>query len=869
MSNNLLIVPSEKPSSLLMVPVTAVKEDLITKTDELIYVPIATKNTYGVVKIGEGLHILNGVLTIDPSGESLNTKVDKFQGIENEGKVLLVDEDGYVSLGYAEGSVDVFSNGVSAVDDAGVLDFSSNFIISEENGKAKISLTGIPEKLSDLDLDLDIAYRLDIANHNTDPNSHLDIRGKLLEVEAVAKGRSQAISYDNYMYMINAFNALPINEYSVGQSVYIGTLNVPDLWISKVEDTSETYVYTSDEAIINLLNTNGNIRVGYYVLSPLETEKVDLTDYVTLDTIQTVSGIKTFTEQIGLLNAAEGEADFIKHINNNFLITSHDGKSLLNIDEQLEKIYSFNKELATKEYVDEIAEESGVSDYPDLTNLPVINTNNSTTLSVNSNETIEGTLNLHKVSKTGLLSDLIEDNNHRVVTDTEKATWNSKLGANALLGIEGDVDTLKTKTLLLEDSYNELYADISDLETNKVDKTTTVNGKALSGNIELNAGDVNALPNTTKYGASLSLSIDNTTYVVTAQLKDQNGNNLGTAQTIDLPLESVVVSGSYDKTTKEVILTLKDGSTIKFSVADLVSGLVSQVDLDSLEVIVEGLETRVINIENKNTEQDTEISNLKTSKQATLVSGTNIKTINGETILGSGNIEIAGGGSALYDTTGQNTDGAMTQKSVTDELNKKISKSTTATANNIAMFDANGELQDSGIIADTDAAGIRSAYGNLIKAEDTDDAVGVTKVGNVSHKIWLHGVDERPQYNNGSSVRYLAKVEDLNNLSMLQGSTVTASATDWIADAGNWFTAPENGIAYIRIKGNSNGYLGFHLLNESGQQDLAYNTQYLDTAYGAMYNAVFLMKKGQRIYCYENYAGYSWGGLYFIASQRI
>lgn len=353
MSNNLLIVPSEKPSSLLMVPVTAVKEDLITKTDELIYVPIATKNTYGVVKIGEGLHILNGVLTIDPSGESLNTKVDKFQGIENEGKVLLVDEDGYVSLGYAEGSVDVFSNGVSAVDDAGILDFSSNFIISEENGKAKISLTGIPEKLSDLDLDLDIAYRLDIANHNTDPNSHLDIRGKLLEVEAVAKGRSQAISYDNYMYMINAFNTLPINEYSVGQSVYIGTLNVPDLWISKVEDTSETYAYSSDEAIIQLLKTNGNIRVGYYVLSPLETEKVDLTDYLTLDTIQTVSGIKTFTEQIGLLNAAEGEADFIKHINNNFLITSHDGKSLLNIDEQLEKIYSFNKELATKEYVDE------------------------------------------------------------------------------------------------------------------------------------------------------------------------------------------------------------------------------------------------------------------------------------------------------------------------------------------------------------------------------------------------------------------------------------------------------------------------------------------------------------------------------------
>ena len=48
---------------------------------------------------------------------------------------------------------------------------------------------------------------------------------------------------------------------------------------------------------------------------------------------------------------------------------------------------------------------------------------------------------------------------------------------------------------------------------------------------------------------------------------------MGTAQTIDLPLESVVVSGSYDSATKKVVLTLKDGSTIDFSIADLVSGL--------------------------------------------------------------------------------------------------------------------------------------------------------------------------------------------------------------------------------------------------------------------------------------------------------
>ena len=91
------------------------------------------------------------------------------------------------------------------------------------------------------------------------------------------------------------------------------------------------------------------------------------------------------------------------------------------------------------------------------------------------------------------------------------------------------------------------------------------------------AAQIGALPNTTKYGAALSLTINSTNYVVTAQLKDQDGNNLGTAQTIDLPLESVVVSGAYDSVTKEVVLTLQDGSKIRFSVADLVSGLQTEI----------------------------------------------------------------------------------------------------------------------------------------------------------------------------------------------------------------------------------------------------------------------------------------------------
>ena len=91
------------------------------------------------------------------------------------------------------------------------------------------------------------------------------------------------------------------------------------------------------------------------------------------------------------------------------------------------------------------------------------------------------------------------------------------------------------------------------------------------------AADVAALPDTTKYAAALSLTIDSATFIVTGQLKDQNGDNLGAAQTIDLPLESVVVGGSYNSQTQKVVLTLQNGNTIEFSVADLVYGLQTEL----------------------------------------------------------------------------------------------------------------------------------------------------------------------------------------------------------------------------------------------------------------------------------------------------
>ena len=97
----------------------------------------------------------------------------------------------------------------------------------------------------------------------------------------IAEGANQALSYGNYQTMITAFNALANNIYNVGQNVMIITLEVPDLWISSIESTSQAYTYTTDEAFTTALAINGYVQVGHYKLSALETQKVDLTNYVT------------------------------------------------------------------------------------------------------------------------------------------------------------------------------------------------------------------------------------------------------------------------------------------------------------------------------------------------------------------------------------------------------------------------------------------------------------------------------------------------------------------------------------------------------------------------------------------------------------
>ena len=118
----------------------------------------------------------------------------------------------------------------------------------------------------------------------------------LEEVRAIAEGANSAMSFANYAAMIGDFNIASDDDYKLGQSIYINTLEVPDLWIYEVSSIYNPYTYTTDEAFLQLLSQQGYVQIGYYKVAALETEKVDLTDYATLNTQQTFTDVKSFTD---------------------------------------------------------------------------------------------------------------------------------------------------------------------------------------------------------------------------------------------------------------------------------------------------------------------------------------------------------------------------------------------------------------------------------------------------------------------------------------------------------------------------------------------------------------------------------------------
>lgn len=136
-----------------------------------------------------------------------------------------------------------------------------------------------------------------------------------------------------------------------------------------------------------------------------------------------------------------------------------------------------------------------------------------------------------------------------------------------------------------QEQINQALSDIERVETDSQSKFSQIEESG-DGNVVssiTNEGNIVKIEKNIKAAiasesaSDIELSIDSSTYILTAKLKNKDGEVIGNTQTIDLPLETMVVGGSYNSSEKKVVLTLKNGQSVSFSVADLVDGLQSEI----------------------------------------------------------------------------------------------------------------------------------------------------------------------------------------------------------------------------------------------------------------------------------------------------
>ena len=136
-----------------------------------------------------------------------------------------------------------------------------------------------------------------VSMHNSDGAAHSDIRTavgnaqkKADDAYNLAAGRVKGTSFETVAAMTTALKAAAKTDYKVGDNIYIKAKGTPDYWVSGVLDAN-TGVY------------------GYFEISELETEKVDLSGYQ----IKTDNSLSTTDKTVvGAINEVKGKADAAK-----------------------------------------------------------------------------------------------------------------------------------------------------------------------------------------------------------------------------------------------------------------------------------------------------------------------------------------------------------------------------------------------------------------------------------------------------------------------------------------------------------------------------------------------------------------------------
>ena len=125
-------------SDTILVPVTTVQPDLVTQTDVVVYVPFASKTSPGIVQIGDGLNINNGIISVMP--------VDvPIMSISKNGTLIFPDENKNVNI-----VIDKSDVGLSNVDNTSDLDKPISNATQQAINNVENDVDGLSNRITDL-----------------------------------------------------------------------------------------------------------------------------------------------------------------------------------------------------------------------------------------------------------------------------------------------------------------------------------------------------------------------------------------------------------------------------------------------------------------------------------------------------------------------------------------------------------------------------------------------------------------------------------------------------------------------------------------------------------------------------------------------
>ena len=229
-------------------------------------------------------------------------------------------------------------------------------------------------------------------------------------------------------------------------------------------------------------------------------------------------------------------------------------------------------------------------------------------------------------------------------TQMEEYTYDKQTIDDAIDDLDSDFTVLNQRVTDLEDEVETNIADIASnrslIETNSQklqehDTLIQTNANEIANNktaIQENASNIasntaDIASNRTaiatlrdESGNSIEISVDPLTYILTVNLKNKAGTIISTG-TVDLPLETMVVSASYKDGT--LTLTLQNGQMVDIDISSLVSGLVNQQtfndevtrldgEITTLQGEVTAHDLTITSIEEANKDRDTKINALET-----------------------------------------------------------------------------------------------------------------------------------------------------------------------------------------------------------------------------------------------------------------